>query len=194
MVRTSGFDPSGSDSCWQKTANRRSAPRSAVQLRPGPPSSTLITKRDAFGPALNRNLVVFSFFLVLLGVAFNFYLLSFFGLLLMIPAFLSPPRTAPRKAPVPPRPEFRRITPLPPTRPSMEALAARPTPKVVAPPPPVVQPQTYTPALFPTSMFPSLSQMGNLPQPPSGAAERSAERDGLVEAGAILVLVKLLVG
>jgi len=142
---------------------------------------------------LNRNLFVFAILLVILGIGFNIYLLSLFGLLLLIPAVLVTSRPPVRPAPVPPKQEVRRITSPPVQR--AEVIPPTPPPRSMMPATLPAQPQTYSPALFPTSMFPSISQVGTQPQPPREAAPaKPSERDELVEAGAILVLLRLLSG
>ncbi|MDE1852178.1 MAG: hypothetical protein KGI38_00325 [Thaumarchaeota archaeon] len=142
---------------------------------------------------MNRNLLIFSLFLFFIGIAFGEYLVVFFGLLLLIPALLAPSRGPSRPVPVSSRQEVRRITP-PPKPQSAVAAPTQPTRSQ-----PIVMPAapskslSYSPALFPTSMFPSLSMSGDLPQPSGGGPARAqAERDELVEAGAILALLRLL--
>ena len=58
---------------------------------------------------------------------------------------------------------------------------------------PTAMPQGYSPALFPNPMFPSLSMMGSPPPAPPPEA-KPAERDEILEMGAMLALVKLLAG
>jgi hypothetical protein len=54
---------------------------------------------------------------------------------------------------------------------------------------------SYGSALFPTSLFPSLSSYVSPPQKqPEAAANKPAERDELIEVGAILFLLKLALG
>jgi hypothetical protein len=147
---------------------------------------------------LNRNLLVVALFLVLLGLGSNTYLVSFFGLLLLIPALLSSPR--PRQRPVPSavyqRP--RRIAPqqMPPPRVSPPSPQPQPQPQATATPPAApTQTPAYSPALLPNSMFPPIFPSVYIPKPTSGAsAEKAAERDELVEAGAILALLRLFLG
>ncbi|HKT22043.1 MAG TPA: hypothetical protein VJR06_05470 [Nitrososphaerales archaeon] len=144
---------------------------------------------------MNRNLLLFSFFLILLGVGFDFYLVSFFGVLLLIPAFMAPSRTAPRPAQTTASPGARRIGP--PPKPQVAAQQAQPEPQPQSRMmPPAAQPGQslpYSPALFPTSMFPSLSLSGGTnPQPVDSNAKQPSERDELIETGAMLALLKLL--
>lgn len=55
--------------------------------------------------------------------------------------------------------------------------------------------QPYSPALFPNSIFPSLSSYVNVPpQQAEAAAKKPSERDELIETGAMLALMKLLLG
>jgi len=141
---------------------------------------------------LNRNLVYFSVLLILLGIGSEVYVLSLLGLLLLIPALLSPARPPVRRTPAP-RQEARRIVPQQPPRVSTQTPSPPHTIEI-APTPPVQQ-QTYTPALFPMPMFPSLSQMGSTPQPVKEPAQAKQEaRDELVEVGTILALLKLAFG
>ena len=140
---------------------------------------------------MNRNLVTFGVFLVVLGVGFGFYLLAFLGLLLLIPAFLSSGRPPVTRPPAPPRQEPRRIIPpTPPRHPAPE-----PQPRAMEAPSPPAQPQTYPSALFPMPMFPSLSQMGTAVQrAPEPVPKTQEGGDMLLETAAMLALMKLLMG
>ena len=149
---------------------------------------------------MNRNLAIFSLLLILVGLAFGLYLIAFFGFLLIIPAFLVPqnPPGRPPRAPPPPAP--RRITPPAETKP--EPVAAPPSQEMAMPSPSYssssTMQQTYSPALFPSPMLPSLSQVPGLAsaQPPkeASAMKQEGSRDELVEMGAILALLKLAFG
>lgn len=138
--------------------------------------------------------------MIVIGVFFGIYLVSFLGLLVLIPALVAssnpPPRPQPSSAKQPPK---RVIPPHP-----MEAKAEVAPPPAqsmsgqmsMAATPPPTQPQTYSPALFPSSFMPTLSQMGTYPQmarEPQGPKKQD-ERDELVEVGTILVLLKLVFG
>jgi len=59
-----------------------------------------------------------------------------------------------------------------------------------------VQSMGFTPPLFPTSMFPSLSGMAATPPvaPKEQEHARRREEDDLLEVGALLVLLRLLSG
>ena len=143
---------------------------------------------------MNRNLVYFSFFLVLIGVGFGFYLLSFLGLLLLIPALLSPSRL-PAPRPQQPRQPPRRIIPqAPQPQPSASMESATPTAYASASVAYSSQQMQPSSALFPTTMFPSLSQMGTSPAEPSQPPAKNEPKDDLVEVGTILVLLKLVFG
>ncbi len=165
-----------------------------LQSRPGPPTSILNTAGASIAdPTLKRNLLVFALFLVLLGIGSSFYLLSLFGLLMLIPALLSSSRPPLRPAPPPARQETRRITPPPLQQPAV-ALSQVP-PKTVFVTPTPIQTQTYSPSLFPKSIFPSNVQVGTSPQPVhESAAPKPAERDELLEIGTILALLRLALG
>jgi hypothetical protein len=52
----------------------------------------------------------------------------------------------------------------------------------------------YTPILFPTSMFPSLSSYSTPPPQAKATGAKHEERDELIETGAILVMLKFLLG
>jgi hypothetical protein len=154
---------------------------------------------------MNRNLLLFALFLAVLGVVFGFYLITFFGLLLLIPAALIPSR-APARTPQPPKQAARR-TPPPQGLQSMakeqapQSMSSQPVSQSMSPQPMAAMSsvpysssyQSYSPALFPSSMFPSLSMSGSAqPQPQGELAKKQAERDELVEVGAMLALLKLL--
>jgi len=146
---------------------------------------------------MNRNLVVFSLLLILVGLAFGLYVISFFGLLILIPAFASSPRPPPRPASTQPRQQPRRIIPpsQPAPQPQPEQAAPPVQPKQMVSASPATQPQSYAPALFPSSMFPALSGMGStLPAAKEAPAPKSEGRDELVEVGTMLALLKLVFG
>jgi len=160
---------------------------------------------------MNRNLLVFSLFIITAGLAFGLYIITFFGLLLLIPALASPSRPPAKNAPNQPAQSQpkpwgtviqRRSTPSPPP--------PTPSPKIepVTPPAPPIssmvssysttssptnQPVSYTPALFPGPLIPSMSAMGAPPQPPKSPQEVKHEGiDELVEVGALLAVLKLV--
>lgn len=158
---------------------------------------------------MNRNLLLFAVFLAVLGIVFDFYLLTFFGLLLIIPAAMIPskpptqtsqptsqqPRrtSSPRSATSMTREEAPHPSPQ-----SMAQSVPQYTPQPMAPTQPAPylgSYQSYSPSLFPTSIFPSLSISGMAaPQPQGEPAKKQSERDELVEVGAMLALLKLLLG
>jgi len=60
---------------------------------------------------------------------------------------------------------------------------------------PQAQPISYTPALFPSPLLPSLSTMGSTTPPVKAPLEAKREgQDELVEVGAMLALLKLVFG
>ena len=143
--------------------------------------------------ALNRNLVFFAAFLILIGVGSGVYLISFLGVLLLIPALLSPSRLPAPRVPTsgqtqPPR---RIIPPAPAKHPQSPQETQPMAAQMEAP----MQYQGYAGPLFPAPMFPSLSQMG---APPSATSRPpppvTQGRDELLEVGAILAALKLLSG
>ncbi len=144
---------------------------------------------------LNRNLLILSLFLILAGFFSGLFLISFFGLLLLIPALSSASRPPTRPSPYQPKPAPRRITPPtasspPPSSASAPTSMATPAP-VYAPPP---QAQSYSPALFPSPMMPSLSTMGSTQPMMEPVPTRKDGKDELVEAGAILAALKIIFG
>jgi len=204
MVRTSGVNPSGSD-----TASRRRR-RSPVQIWAGPPSSILI-RGGGFGTSstLNRRLFVFSLLLMVAGFVSGIYLVSLIGLLLLIPSLASPSQAPARKPPPqtsqPSQPPRRAAPPVhkPPPPAQMSSPKTEPaTPPAqemtymsTSPSVPSMQPLSYTPALFPSPMLPSLSLMGSPPSQAKAPQEVRREReDELVEVGAMLALLKLVLG
>jgi hypothetical protein len=144
---------------------------------------------------MNRDLFGFAILLILVGIGFGIYLISFVGLLLMIPAFLARPR---QKTGGSPSQQTRRISP-PPVR-QAEPWVSTAQPKAATPAPapapadaPATTP-TYGVPLFPTSMFPSLT-MTPAPQASQEAtAEKPTQRDELLEIGAILALLRFAFG
>lgn len=146
---------------------------------------------------MNRDLFGFAILLVLLGIGFGIYLISFFGLLLMIPAFLARPRQKKGGTPPPIKQQTRRISP-PPVR-QAEPWVSTVQPKV-ATSAPTPAPETPTPTptfevpIFPTSMFPSLS-MTSAPQTSKEiVTARPTQEDELLKIGAILALLRFAFG
>ena len=143
--------------------------------------------------------MIFAVFLVVIGIGSGFYLLTFFGLLVLIPVLLSPSRPTTRPQPpstqTRPREQPRRIAP-PPVQPYATATPPEQPAAALSPIPPPSAPSTaYSGALFPTSMFPPMSQMGTIPpQVKEGSPKKPEERDELVEVGTILALLKLAFG
>ncbi|MDG6994273.1 MAG: hypothetical protein JRN36_05260, partial [Nitrososphaerota archaeon] len=71
----------------------------------------------------------------------------------------------------------------------------KPMAAMAPPPSPQSQQFSYSPALFPTTLLPSLSISMPVPQPPSEQVPKNqAREDDLVEMGAILALARLLLG
>ena len=142
---------------------------------------------------MNKNLVIFGAFLIVLGAGFGYYLISLFGLLILIPALMAPSRPVSR-LPTSAKEEPRRIAPKPQPMPAqVQPPASQPAVAVpISEPSPYV---SYSLALFPNSMFPSLSLSATAqPQPASEAPAKAAERDELIETGALLALLRLFVG
>ncbi|MDA4124368.1 MAG: hypothetical protein OK438_02790 [Thaumarchaeota archaeon] len=147
---------------------------------------------------MNRNLLVASVFLILVGIAFGFYPVTLIGFFLLFPALLSSPRPGPMKTPTTrPQEQPRRIMPHP--TPVTEAL---PLPAVTAPLPTATpsssQPiphslASYSSALFPNSMFPNLS-LASPTQSSTAKTEAPAAKDELLEVGALLAFLKLVLG
>jgi len=137
--------------------------------------------------------------MIVVGAFLGVYLVSFLGLLVLIPALVAssnpPPRPQPSSARQPPR----RV--IPPQAMEAKAEVAPPSQSMsgqmsMAATPAPTQPQTYSPALFPSSFMPTLTQMSTYPQmtrEPQGP-KKQEERDELVEVGTILVLLKLVLG
>ena len=141
---------------------------------------------------MNRNLLGFGLMLVVLGFGFGAYILSFLGLILLIPSIIPDPPPPAKHAPQKEKQEPRRIIPRQPSQPADAPQPQRSYMQDISPPP---QPQAYASALFPAPMFPSLSPMAAPMQPPEEAARGKQEsRDELVEVGAILALLKLALG
>jgi len=162
---------------------------------------------------MNRNLLVFSLFIIAAGLAFGLYIITFFGLLLLIPALAAPSRPPARNAPqqpakqqpqpwgrvIPPRPSPLPSAPTPshrnePTAPQMQPMATMAT-SYVTPSPSPTQIVSHTPALFPLPLLPAMSVMGSAPQPAKSPQEtRNEGRDELVEVGALLAVLKIIFG
>jgi len=156
---------------------------------------------------MNRGLLILSILLILLGIGFG-YFISMLGFFLLFPALLSSPRPRPQGTPTGSGEQAPEQAPVMEPAPDMEAgLEAAPawgttsravTPGPVAPvsmPPLAPSQPSFSAPLFPTSIFPSLSL-----QVPAGQALREAKsepptpRDEVLELGALLALVKLVLG
>ncbi|MDA4127122.1 MAG: hypothetical protein OK452_07980 [Thaumarchaeota archaeon] len=145
---------------------------------------------------MNRDLFGFAILLVLLGIGFGIYLISFFGLLLMIPAFLIRSRPKTGRTSLPVKQQVRRITPpRPPVR-LVEPPVSTPQPVVStnAPVPPATTTPTYAVPLFPTSMFPSLSMTPAEQTSKEATAAKPTQGDEVLEIGAILALLRFAFG
>jgi hypothetical protein len=146
---------------------------------------------------LNRNLLLFALFLIVLGVGFGIYLVSLFGLLMLIPALMATSRPPPRPVSAPSRQASRRIIP-PPMPQQMATLPNAETPPLTTMMVPTPQPsayQSFSPALFPNSMFSYLTPPSTTPPKPIEApAKNQSERDELIETGAMLAVLKFLLG
>jgi hypothetical protein len=144
---------------------------------------------------MNRGLLIFAILLILTGAFLNEYFISIFGFFLLFPAILSSRRPRQSRPPVSKEPQSRRVIPKPP--PVYEPQPPVQTP-VLTPPPPaqVKQPQpTYSAALFPNVMFPSLSTaLPSIQRPKESAEQSSTQRDELLEVGALLTLLRLVLG
>lgn len=154
---------------------------------------------------MNRNLLLFAFFLIVLGVGFGFYLLSILGVIMIIPGLLAPTRPVQRPAPpAPTKQETRRIIPVakPASPQTGTELASQGTQMSLgtqmypATQTPVARSPNetpgFSPALFPNPILPYLSISGTNPIQPAPSPQKAGERDELVEAGGIIVLLKLL--
>ena len=210
MVRTSRFASSGSDTASRRRRIGRPRAKVGGSTPPRPTFFNPYTRAwdRRFSP-LNRNLLVFSLFLIVLGFGFGLYLLSFIGVLILIPALASPSqapaRKAPPQSPQPSQPP-RRVSPPVYSPPSPPPAPSPKTEPAAAPPPPMtymstsassssMPPISYTPALFPSPLIPSLSMMGSAPPPVKAPQEVKREgQDELVEVGAILALLKIVFG
>ena len=176
-------------------------------------SQSLISPRTLpSGITTNRGLLVFSILLILVGLGSGYDLLFVIGFFLLFPALLVTSKPRPQ-APQPPQTSsgqqpVRRPPPQP--TPSYEMAPTPPKTQMVVPPPmPPVQTSqvSYSPPLFPTSMFlgssqplpigtpPGASQSAPATQPPKEVRVEAREsRDELLEIGAVLLLLKLAFG
>ena len=163
---------------------------------------------------MNRNLFVFSLFIIAAGLAFGLYIITFFGLLLLIPALAAPTRPPARNAPPKPtqsqpQPWGRVIPRRSPPSPPPPPTPSQGTGPVAPPAPPMAsmvtsysaapassaQPVSYSPALFPSPLLPSMSTMGSAPPPAKSQQEsRHDGRDELVEVGALVAILKIIFG
>ena len=150
---------------------------------------------------MNRTLVYFSVVLIIIGLLFGIYLIAFVGFLLLLPALLTASRPPAKPTPAPVTQAPRRIIPAPENKPETVPSPGQhmpmPTPMPVGAVPTTSMGQSYSQALFPTPLMPSLSLMGmgSIPQVAKEAVPTKPEgREELVEVVAILALLKLISG
>ncbi len=128
----------------------------------------------------------------MVGALFGELLLSIFGGLLLVLSLIFPSKSQVKK-PAPAAPQPRRITPqVPQQAASAEAPSAVPAPQYFHPAPAVAT-AAYSAALFPSTMFPSLSPTPYQGQPPA-KEEGAKQPDELLEVGLILAVLKMAFG
>jgi hypothetical protein len=147
---------------------------------------------------MNRGLLVFAVLLIIIGAAFNVIQALIIGLFLLFPAVLTTPRPRTQRIPSSQAPSTRRIAPRPPPviePPVMQAPPDLAVPMVAAASQ-VRQQPTFSPALFPNPIFPTLSKLPAATGVPSKESnERPTEqRDELLEFGALIALLRLAFG
>lgn len=145
---------------------------------------------------LIRGLLYFSALLIFLGVYGGAYPVSIIGVLLLIPSLMATSRRPPTKQQPPVVQEFRRVVPRQPTM-SMETRPAPSTVLETSPPTPAPfeHQESYTGALFPTAIFPTLSQ-SPISRLPADASKQGPQgtKDEVLEVGTIVAIMKLVLG
>lgn len=161
---------------------------------------------------LNKSLVAFAALLIIGGVYVGLNIVIVLGVFLLIPGLLTTPK---KQSPVPvsksqqrqqgpqPRRTSRPPTQVAKTSYSEPAAMQAPAQASVSVPVPVTVPSVsqmstglaYSPSLFPTSIFPSLS----LPptyrqQSPETKEGKPAQRDELIELGVLVAVLRLVFG
>ena len=145
-----------------------------------------------------RGLLYFSVLLILLGAYGGAYPVSIVGVLLLIPALAAPSRrpSAEKKPPPPPLQQYRRVIPRTAPVPMDSQAAVSATPHAE---PPALAPfehqETYTGALFPTSIFPTLS-LSPVSQQAAEDPRKAVQgqKDEVLEVGTIVAIMKLILG
>jgi hypothetical protein len=160
---------------------------------------------------LNKSLLTFGIILIVGGVIVGIDLLVLLGIFLVIPGLLTTPKTQ-SKVPVSRKePPPRRISP-PPAAPTTPAAPA-PTTEYLPPSSPapaqmaasmssydfsrtsMYSTQGFTPALFPTAIFPPMAGQTTYRAPPVEMRERQQNQtDELLEIGVLLAALKLAFG
>lgn len=149
---------------------------------------------------MNRNLFVLGLLLAVVGFGLGVYVLSLLGILLMVPALLVSPRSpSPRPPPASEQQPWtspRRPKPMPAAMPLQYPVRGpQPQPKTSMLPTPSQSQQSFSPALFPSMLLPPFSMpSASLPTPAGEETKVEPARDDLLEAGAIVVLLKLFLG
>lgn len=161
---------------------------------------------------MNRGLLVFSILVIVVG-ALVYYPIAIIGVILLIPALTTTPKpktpnlptgSAPQRTPT----VLRRQNPSSPSSPAQRGPAAvdaamTPVPTAYSPsmmevpsslPQSQMQPFSYSSPLFPTTMFPSMSQAAQPMRPAQAEKEGAAKRpetDELLEIGLLFAILKL---
>jgi hypothetical protein len=151
---------------------------------------------------LNKSLIAFAVILIVGGIYVGIGLIVLLGVILLIPGLLTTPKQ-PSKVPVSKAPPPRRTSPPPAAQPAKmeysqagpmqpQAPASAPTTMYVPSVSPMSSGPIYSPALFPTSMFPSLSVPTTYrPQILEHKEGRTSETDELLEFGLLIAVLRL---
>ncbi|QQG48042.1 MAG: hypothetical protein HY247_04540 [archaeon] len=146
---------------------------------------------------MNRGLLFFSILVVLAGIGSKSIFVAFFGVFLAVVSLIPSRRFTSKLPPVGTRVGPRtvqRATP-PTSQTSTEPDPAAALLAAVSASSASKSNPTYTPALFPGPIFPSLSLQGQPTQnPPAKTSAQPAEKDEVLEVGAILALARVLLG
>lgn len=158
---------------------------------------------------MNRGLLVFSILIIFTGLIAGYYPISLIGALLLIPALLTTPKPPTPKLPTgsaqQSRPTvLRRQAPPPPSPQAPAALDSAMAPVATAYSPSMMeapkspqsaaQPFSYSSPLFPTTMFPSMSQPvkpAEVSQVEKELQAKRSETNELLEVGLLLAILKL---
>lgn len=136
---------------------------------------------------------MFAIVLILFGAITSYDIISVFGLFLLIPAFLIPSQQPSQRRVDQKKEEPRRSSLA--TPPTVAPVVSAPSAAMEVPYVPMSSQPSASAALFPNTMFPTLSLTPQTPRPIGEARHVATEpRDELLEFGLLLAILRAVAG